>query len=56
MKDLIAAVGGGREERGDEAEVADYIGPDTGRSIDAKGRFLVPGMIEWAHPPVSAAS
>ena len=37
-KDMIAAVG-------DEAEVADYIGPDT-QIIDAKGRFLVPGMID----------
>lgn len=37
-KDMIAAVG-------DEAEIADYIGPDT-QIIDAKGRFLVPGMID----------
>ena len=37
-KDMIAAVG-------DEAEISDYIGPDT-QIIDAKGRFLVPGMID----------
>ncbi len=34
-KDMIAAVG----------DVSDYIGPDT-EIIDAKGRYLVPGLID----------